>query len=253
MHPALEFTQHRPWPIPAGQPYMTMDWLELSFLHWSLDPELLRKHLPAGLELDTWEGRAWLGVVPFRMENVNPTHYRLPRMMSAFPELNLRTYVVANGKPGVWFFSLEATNPLAVRTARAKFHLPYYDARIRHSMDKGVVSFRCRRVHRGAPALEFDADFNGAGETFTAQPGSLEYWLCERYCLYSADNNGRISRGDVHHRPWPLQQGSVAIEENTVFEQLGLDLPEQPEDVLYSAGVQCLGWRPEELGGQTIV
>ncbi len=226
---------------------MTMDWLELAFLHWSVDPGVLRDHLPAGLQLDTWQGRAWLGVVPFRMENVNPTHYRLPRMMSAFPELNLRTYVVANGRPGVWFFSLEATNPLAVRTARLKFSLPYFDARIRHSMRDSVVSIRCRRTHRKAAALEFNAEYSGTGEVFQAEPGSLEHWLCERYCLYSADGRGRLLRGDVHHRQWPLQAGRVEIEENTVFEQLGLELPAEPEHVLYSGGVQCIGWRPAEV------
>ena len=247
MHPALEHTGHRPWPLPEGQPYMTMDWLELAFLHWSVEPARLAALLPAGLELDTWDGRAWLGVVPFRMENVNPTHYRLPRMLSAFPELNLRSYVVANGKPGVWFFSLEATNPLAVRTARAKFNLPYFDARIRHSMREGVVSFSCRRTHRGAAPLEFRAEYSGAGDVYTAEPGSLEHWLCERYCLYCADSRGRVRRGDVHHRQWPLQTGNVEIRENTVGEQIGITLPAQPEHVLYSAGVQCVGWRPEEI------
>jgi uncharacterized protein YqjF (DUF2071 family) len=246
-HPALSQQQHRLWPLPAGEHYMTMDWLELAFLHWSLDPGLLRPLLPAGLELDTWEGRAYIGVVPFRMENVNLRRFRLPAAMSAFPELNLRTYVVANGKSGVWFFSLEATNPLAVRTARAKFSLPYYDARIRHDMREGVVSFRCRRTHRGAEALELHTHYSGAGDVFHAAPGSLEHWLCERYCLYSADARGRLYRGEVHHQPWPLQQGRAVLEENTVFEQLGIELPAEPEHVLYSSGVQAIGWRPMEI------
>jgi len=246
-HPSLKQQEHRPWPLPQGEHYMTMDWLELAFLHWPLDPARLWPLLPAGLELDTRDGQAWLGVVPFRMEHVNLRRFQLPRAMSAFPELNLRTYVVANGKPGVWFFSLEATNPLAVRTARSKFSLPYFDARIRHTLRDGVVSFNCKRTQRGAAPLEFQADYSGAGEVFHAEPGSLEHWLSERYCLYSADGRGRVLIGEVHHPPWPLQQGRAVIEANTVFGQLGIELPSEPEHVLYSSGVQAIGWRPVEV------
>ena len=122
--------EHRPWPVPARRWDMTMTWHSLAFLHWPVAAESLQASIPEPLVLDTFAGQAWLGVVPFGMSNVRPRWAPPLPGVSRFPEINVRTYVTHDGKPGVWFYSLDATNWLAVRGARALFHLPYYDARI---------------------------------------------------------------------------------------------------------------------------
>ncbi|MCK6513638.1 DUF2071 domain-containing protein [Myxococcota bacterium] len=122
----LNRSEHRPYPLPDRAWHMTMSWLDLLFAHWSFPAEVIRDLLPPNITLDTYEGRAWVGVVPFRMANVGPRGLNWLPGVSAFPELNVRTYVVHEGKPGVWFFSLDAANMLAVQAARLGFHLPYY-------------------------------------------------------------------------------------------------------------------------------
>ncbi len=262
--------EHRPWPLPERPWVVTMSWLDLLFAHWRCEPATLAALLPAGLELDTFDGRAYLGLVPFRMEKVGPRGLgwlpgRLPGPR-AFPELNVRTYVVKDGKPGVWFLSLDAASSLAVWGARTSFHLPYFHAEITaddvsRSPASGDVSrlpasggtngwihFASRRTDRRLGAGELRARFRGAGERPQARPGSLEHWLTERYCLYAADDRGHVRRGDIHHLPWPLQDAEVEIETNTVVEAHGLTLDGPPELVHFVRRIDVVGWwldRPE--------
>ena len=180
---------------------MKMRWHELLFMHWRVPVAALRPHVPATLEIETFDGSAWLGVVPFRMSGVRPRLVPPVPGLSAFPELNVRTYVVPKStrdKPGVWFFSLDATSRLAVRGARWGFHLPYFDAHIscqvNGSTNTPTVHYSSRRTHKGAPPAELDMDYRPAGKAFQAEPGSLDYFLTERYCLYSAAKDGRMYR-----------------------------------------------------------
>jgi len=208
---------------------MAMRWLDLLFAHWPVDAAALRPLIPEGLELDTFDGQAWLGIVPFRMDGVRPPWCPPLPWVSAFAELNVRTYVRVPGggdsrghsKPGVWFFSLDAANPLAVRTARLTFHLPYFDARMRIEERDGWVRYDSRRTHRGAPPGVFRARYRPVSEPYLSEPGTLEHWLTERYCLYAADRRGRVYRGDIHHVPWPLQPAEAEIEEDTLTSPLG--------------------------------
>jgi uncharacterized protein YqjF (DUF2071 family) len=236
---------HRPWPVPARSFAMHMTWLDLAFLHWPLEPQRLRPLIPPHLELDTFDGQAWLGIVPFRMENVRPRFVpRLP-WLSAFPELNVRTYVTAGGKPGVWFFSLDATNRFAVRAARTAWHLRYFDAEICIVPRGDGVHYTSRRTHRGAPSAVFTASYGPAGEARHSLPGTLEYFLTERYCLYAQDARGRAWRGAVHHLPWPLQPGEAEISDNTMAEQLGVKLPDTPPLVHFARRLETVAWRLE--------
>src|SRR5688572_8640413 len=197
---------HRPWPAPARPWSVFMRWHELLFMHWPLPAAALRPLIPAGLELDTFDGAAWLGVVPFRMSHIR--HRLLPPVpgTAALPELNVRTYVTAGGKPGVWFFSLDAASRLAVRGARWRFHLPYYDAVMSCPRDdSGTIAYQSTRTHRNAPPARFAARYRPIGPPVRAGAGTLEHFLTERYCLYSADAAGQVFRGEITHVPWPLQ------------------------------------------------
>ena len=230
---------------------MRMNWHELLFMHWAVPVKSLRPHVPATLDLDTFGGRAWLGVVPFRMTNVRPRFVPPVPGVSAFPELNVRTYVTPAGskdKPGVWFFSLDATNPLAVRIARWSYHLPYYDARISCAANGGVntptVQYSSRRVHKGAPPAELDVEYRPTGKAFEAAPGTLDYFLTERYCLYAADPKATLYRCEVAHPPWPLQPAEARVRRNTMTRQLGFDPPGESPLLHYADFQPVVAWRP---------
>lgn len=234
--------ENRPWPAPERSWAMRMRWCDLAFLHWPVAAEPLRRALPAGLELDLFGGEAWLGVVPFRMEGVAPRGMPSVPWLSAFPELNLRTYVTAGGRPGVWFFSLDAGNPVAVRVARRTFHLPYYDAEMECGERDGWVHYASRRTHRGVAAAEFRGRYRAVGDVELARAGSLEHWLTERYCLYAADGRGRLWRGEIAHARWPLQAGEVVIESNTLAASLGIELTGSPARVQFARRLDVVAW-----------
>jgi uncharacterized protein YqjF (DUF2071 family) len=162
--------------------------------------------------------------------------------LSAFAELNVRTYVSAEGKPGVWFFSLDAANPVAVRVARTVFHLPYFDARMTCSRDGETVHYTSRRTHRGAAGATLAMRYRPTGAISYASPGSLDAWLTERYCLYAASRRGTVWRCEIHHRPWPLQQAEAEIGDNTMAEQLRLALPNLPPVLHFARRLDVVAW-----------
>jgi len=200
-------------PERPGRPWiLAMGWQDLLFAHWRVPPEVLSRWIPDPLRLDTFEGEAWLGVVPFRMCGVRPRFAPPLPPVSAFPELNLRTYVTHGGHPGVWFFSLDAASRVAVRMARATFHLPYFDARMTcRPLAGDGIEYTSQRTHRGVVGARLEASYRPRGPVFRSEPGSLEHWLTERYCLYSVDGRGRVFRGDVAHEPWPLQRAEASF------------------------------------------
>ncbi len=204
----------KPWSI-------AMTWRDLLFMHWPVDIASLRPHIPAALDIDTFGGTAWIGVVPFAMTGIR--HRLCPPIpgTSAFLELNVRTYVTHGGKPGVWFFSLDAANRLAVRVARKTFHLPYMDARMQLARDGEAIAYRSTRTHRGEPAATFDATYRPTGDVYQSRAGDIDYFLTERYCLYAADRRGKVYRGDIDHVPWPLQPATCAVRANTMIEADG--------------------------------
>ena len=238
----LEKTAHRPWPMPAAPWVMTQTWNDLLFAHWPVDGDALRKLVPASFELDRFDGATWLGIVPFHMSNVAPRFVPALPWVSAFPELNVRTYVTVGGKPGVFFFSLDAGRLLAVLAARAMFRLPYFAASMRVTHRAAAVHYESRR--RGGPV--FAASYEPAGPVFTAVRGSLEFFLTERYCLYHVDPFGRPSRLQIHHAPWPLQPARAEIAENTMTDGLGIRLDGAP--LLHFAKRQdVVAWWPRRL------
>lgn len=237
---------HRPWPVPRRPWSVAMTWHDLSFMHWPVSVACLRELVPHQLEIDTFEGQAWIGLVPFHMTGIR--HRFVPPLpgLSAFPELNVRTYVVAEDKPGVWFFSLDAAHSTAVIMARLTYGLPYYRARMRVENDEGSIHYRSHRIHGGAPEADLQARYRPTGDVFRSQRGSLEHWLTERYCLYSVKNQ-KLYRGEIHHEPWPLQPAEVDIECNTMTRPLNIPIPDTAPLLHFARRLEVVAWRLEQL------
>ena len=242
----LQGTEHRPWPLPDGPWAMAMNWHDLLFAHWPIPSAEMKPVIPAGMELDTFDGTAWLGVVPFRMSGVRPRGIPVLPWFSVFPELNVRTYVTAGGKPGVYFFSLDAANPVAVAVARKRYHLPYFRAAMRCRDSSGWVDYSSRRTHQGAPAAEFRARYRPTGEAFQAPRGTIEYFLTERYCLYTTSGAG-VCRAEIHHAPWPLQPAAAQIKVNTMAQAHGLHLPDVPPLLHFAKRLDVVAWTLKQV------
>jgi uncharacterized protein YqjF (DUF2071 family) len=243
----LDRIARRPWPLPSGPWIMAQSWHDLLFAHWPVDVAMLRPHIPAKLEIDTLDGRAWLAIIPFSMTGVRLRWTPPLLWLSAFPELNVRTYVTAQEKPGVWFFSLDAANALAVAAAQLTFHLPYFRARMKCREAGGWIDYQNRRSRPGAPDARFEGRYRGAGEFFEAQPGTLAHFLTERYCLYSAASQGRIYRGEIHHPPWLLQEAEAQITHNSMAEAAGLSLPAELPLLHFARRQDMVAWAPQRI------
>lgn len=241
----LDDTAHRPWPMPSGPWVMTQTWNDLLFAHWPVDASALRERVPASFELDLFDGQAWLGIVPFHMTNVAPRFVPALPWVSAFPELNVRTYVRAGGKPGVYFFSLDAGNPVAVGAARTLLNLPYHTAEMAVTTATGDVQYRSRR--EGRPPAEFAATYRPAGDPHPPLPGSLEYFLTERYCLYAINHRHVAYRLEIHHPPWPLQPAEAEITLNTMADAAGIRLPGMAPLLHFSKRQDMVCWGTETL------
>jgi uncharacterized protein len=208
---SLAETAHRQWPLPSASWVMGQTWDNLLFAHWRVSSAALRDRLPPGLEVDEHDGSAWLGVTPFAVTGLRARGLLPLPYVSSFLGLNVRTYVTRDRKPGIWFFSLDASSQVAVEAARRLYRLPYFRARIAMRRRGDRILYECAR-HDGRA---FSASYVPVGEAAPAGPGSLEHFLVERYCLYTADR-GRLLRAEIHHRPWPLQAAEAAIELNTM-------------------------------------
>jgi uncharacterized protein len=236
--PILDQTAHRPWPLPKTPWTLFMRWHDLLFAHWPIRPELIRPFIPDVLEVDTFDGWCWVGVVPFRMSGVRPRYVPIPL---AFPELNVRTYVKTKGRAGVWFFSLDAASWLAVRAARW-LGLPYYDARMTVETQANAVEYLSTRTHKNAAPAEFIATYRPTTQVYQAIPGTLEHWLTERYALYAALEPHRIVYAEIHHLPWPLQRAEVQVRRNTMTDPLGLDVLETKPICHFALYQEVVAW-----------
>lgn len=243
----MDAQAYRPWPAPRRPWALAMQWHNLLFMHWPVPAKALRRWIPEPLSIDTYDGWAWLGIVPFTMSGVRPHFVPLVPGLSSFPELNLRTYVSYQGKPGVWFFSLDAANPLAVRGARLLFRLPYYDADMSALSRTDTVEYSSVRTHPRVARLRFAARYRAAGPLLSPPDGSIDRWLTDRYCLYVASRRGPVWRGDIDHARWDLQPAEADVLENTLTEQLRLSLPERQPLLHFSRRLDVVAWMPERV------
>ena len=217
---------------------MRQTWHDLLFAHWPVSYDAMRPLVPAQLELDPFDGRCWVGVVPFRMSGIRGRGTPAVPGLSRFPELNVRTYVTHGGKPGVYFFSLDAANLLAVWAARKFYHLPYFYADMRCDDVSGNILYSSRR--KNSPA-EFQGRYGPTAEVRPREKGSLEHWFTERYCLYTT-HRGVVYRGEIHHLPWPLQDAEAEFSSFTVAGASGISLPTTAPSLLFARRLDVLIW-----------
>jgi uncharacterized protein YqjF (DUF2071 family) len=234
---------------PDGQPIMHQDWGKLLFMHWRISEESLRPLIPERLQIDKFDGSAWIAVTPFTMWDIRAFPPYLPPVpgLSSMHELNVRTYVHLDGVPGVWFFSLDANSSVAVMTARAFFHLPYFNAEMElEEKGESILYSSSRAAHGDAPRAEFDATWE-IGETLPfTHPGSLEFFLTERYCLYSAHKE-KLYRCRIYHQPWPLQKAELSTLNSTMIESHGLPSPKDEPLLHYAEEISVDIWPLAEV------
>ena len=235
---ALRHRAHRPWPVPQWPWLQGQTWRDLLFAHWSLPAERLGGVVPAALELDTYEDRAWIAITPFEVTGLRLHGLPPPPVLSRFEETNVRTYVTVGGRPGVYFFSLDAASTPAVLAARITYRLPYFRARMAIERIRGEIRYATTRSD-GAASLR--VRYRAVGEPFHARPGTLEHFLTERYCLYTV-SLGRVWRAEIHHAPWTLQRADAAIAENTMTVPAGIDLPPEDPVLHYAARQDVVIW-----------
>lgn len=245
---SLKSTEHRPYPLPSGLWRMRQRWNDLLFAHWPIPVSQMAALLPAGLEVDTYDGFAWAGVVPFWMDEVASrviasTTITVPTT-GTFPELNLRTYVRSqvSGLSGVYFFSLDCASALAVLGARTLFHLPYFPASMSYKEDVQKIQYLSRRLLT-RKNVRFEGSYRsvGAVPAGVSQPGSIEHFLTERYCLFTPFA-GRMLVGDIHHVPWALEPAEAEIRVNEIPAAHGLVLPERAPVLHFARELRVTIW-----------
>ena len=241
MHAAMTRTEHRAWPYPEAAWSWRQSWNDLLFIHYRVDTRAIAHLVPKPLAIEEFDGSSWIGVVPFDMNGVMRRPFPNVPWFSNFLELNVRLYVVHQGRPGVWFLSLDATNPLVVWGGNQFFNLPYRHARIHKTMSEGWTRFHS--VRKDTTRAELDVRHRPTGEVFYAKPGTLEHFLTERYCFYASSPH-LLMRAEVHHWPWPLQPAEAEITKNTLLEGIEYDRGTPPL-FHYSKGVDVVSWNPK--------
>ena len=235
---------HRQWPVPRAPWVLRQAWNDLLFAHWPTGRDRLREVVPSFLEIDTFDDEAWVTVAPFKLTDLSPRGVPALPWISAFDEINVRTYVLHDGIPGVYFFSLDANSVSAVAAASTLFHLPYFLADIRMQADGGKVFYRSSRASEDAV---FEAEYAPAGPPFQPQQGTLAFFLTERYCLYTQDAAANAYRVDIHHRPWQLQDAEAHIAVNTMVDAARLRLPAMAPLLHFARRQDVLTWTPHLL------
>ncbi|MEO7001017.1 MAG: DUF2071 domain-containing protein [Ktedonobacterales bacterium] len=250
----LRTVDQRPW-APPNRPWAMMQvWRNLLFAHWPLPAATIRDLLPPNLPLDTYGGDAWVGIVPFRMTGIHL--HGLPDIapFTRLLECNVRTYVNVDGKPGVYFFSLDADNRVEVEVARAWYHLPYFKAHFAYAFPDtpsdpadpavldGATRYSVTRSDRRLATGTFAARYRPIAPPVQTRQGTLEDWLTARYCLYTTDRRGRLYRGDIYHQPWQLQAAEAEITQNTLADAHDLRLPDTAPLLHYSRRLDMVAW-----------
>ena len=230
---------------PVGLPLMQHHWGKLLFIHWPISVKLLRPLIPDRLTIDTFDGDAWIGITPFTLWGVRLSFTPPVPFLSEFHETNVRTYVHLDGVPGVWFLSLDANSATTVWGARTFYHLPYFNASIELEQEGDAINYSLRRTDKG-PLAEFNARWTIGGGLHEADPGSLEFFLVERYCLYSSHGEN-LYRSRIHHRPWPLQGAELNSLHSTMIESHGLPTPSGDPLLHYAEALEVDIWPLEKL------
>ena len=245
----MRVVDHRTSPLPTGRPMMFQGWDFLLFAHWRCPQQAVRALVPPQLELDTFDGAAWITLVPFRMRDVHVLGTKTLGHLSTFPELNLRTYVRYQGVPGLYFLSLDTTSLGLTLAARTMVGLPYFIANMAMRCGNAATRIRSdRRITGGCPA-RLVAEYRPTGGAMQAPPGTLEHFLVEWYRLYSVRKSGHVVALDVHHRPWSIAPAEARFKENSMLSAAMLHHAREPDLLHYSARQDVLLWPPETMRG----
>lgn len=238
---------HRPFPLPSKNWIMRQKWRNVLFLHWPIPVEKLRPHIPSSLQIDTFNGSAWLGIILFVLEGIFPFEIPSISLTPKFPEINVRTYVKYDGKPGIYFLSIDVMNWASLKIAKNWYHLPYHSSQI--FFQKEEQKFHCHSIRKGNEntPISFKGKYAPVSEVYFPKEGTLDHWLIERYCLYSSNNGINIYCGDIHHRPWPLQKAKIELVKNTLFTPFHFDLFEEKPIAHFSIGVDSLIWNIKKI------
>ena len=228
---------------PQGMPLMEHHWGKLLFMHWPISVRQLRPLIPERLTIDTFDGSAWIGITPFTLWDVRLSFTPPIPWLSDFHELNVRTYVHLDGVPGVWFLSLNTNSMTTVIGARSLFHLPYFNATIDLEQEGKSIDYD---LERNQDEAQFHATWVIGRDLLEAEPDSLEFFLVERYCLYSTDGD-HLYRSRIHHRPWPLKQAELSSFDSTMIESDGLKTPSADPLLHYAEALEVGIWPLEEI------
>lgn len=226
---------------------MRMRWRDLLFAHWVVDAKTLRPLIPPELEVDTFEGRAYLGVVPFLMEDVAPRGVPAMPYLSAFPEVNVRTYVRHRNLSGVWFLSLDAARRIAVVGARRGFHLPYFHARMSMERVGDEVRYRSERIDRRGRPASLDVSYRPTGPVSMAAPGSLDAWLTDRLRLFAIDGLGRLTATSIAHQRWPLRPAEARFDLETLSTAGDVPVTGDPVHLAFADRLDVRAWWPRRV------
>ncbi|MBT2637525.1 DUF2071 domain-containing protein [Bacillus sp. ISL-39] len=243
MEKELLVQSHRPYPLPDMKWVMTQEWHHTLFVHWPVPAASLREHVPQELEIDTFDGSAWIGIVPFQVKNTRGRFTPSIPGVSSYLEVNVRTYVKYGGRTGVYFFLLDANHLLAVLGAKAVFGLNYKQANISFQ-EKNQFEMISRRVQADGGNAKMELRYIPETQVFSAKPGTLEHWLTERYCLWTK-RSSKLVRGDIHHTKWELQQASAEITQELLIPFINQDLLEQQPLVHYNKYKKAFFWPPK--------
>lgn len=243
----IQNNTHRPWPIPSNYWIMNQKWRDVLFSHWPVSPEALKPYIPAPLKLDTFDSFGWIGIVLFAMDGIYPRGFPFLSLVPKFAEVNVRTYVHYNGKPGVLFMSLDVGDWASLNIAKRWYHLPYSQANVSYQQKHHVFHFEGRRKEQNNIPVLLRGSFTPHSEIFFPKEGRIDHWVTERYCLYSTDKRGNLFRGEIHHPPWPLQKADVDIIENTLFTPFQLDMEGEKPLSHYSKGVDTVFWNIKKI------
>jgi uncharacterized protein YqjF (DUF2071 family) len=229
---------------PEGNPIMHQRWEDLLFLHWPVSPELLRPLIPAPLEIDTFEDKAWIGITPFELTDLHITSMPPIPGLSSFHECNVRTYVHLAGTPGIWFFSLDASKLVPAIAARIFFMLPYFKAQIDFVRRTGEYAFALTR--NGPPATEFRATWRAGLRLRDPDQDSLTFFLVERYCYFSIrDSVPYICR--IYHHPWILDEAHLGACDSTMTSAAGIPEPSAQPLAHFSKSLNVDIWAPKPI------
>ena len=231
---------HRPWALPNLPWTMKQIWSDLLFAHYPIKFEVLRKLVPEALHLDSYNGMCWIGVVPFRMSGIRLRGLPSIPGTDQFPELNVRTYVTLDGKPGVYFFSLDAANWLAVKGAKTLYHIPYWHADMEIKNSGTNIEFKSKRLQDNE--VELACSYRPISEPFQASKGSFEEWMVERYCFYTLNSSGVPLRCDILHEPWRLQEAEAEFSYNSILSKQGIDVAIDSPIVHFAKKIEVRAW-----------